>query len=902
MEYFFLLKPIPVIRKILLLFSFLIACGILNAQQTNVIFILGDDVGYEIPTINGGQSYITPNLSMMASRGMRFTNCYASPLCSPSRFMILTGKYNFRNYTTWGVMDQSQKTIANMFKTAGYKTAVYGKWQLDGGDASIKQFGFDNYCVFDPLTHSSNEETGDSRYKNPRIYQNGAYVDNSFTVNKYGDDIFCDSVLNFIDSNKSNPFFIYYPMCLSHSPESPTPEDSAFATWNPNNPSDTSFFPSMIKYMDEKIGAIINKVRSLGIEKNTLIVYVGDNGTDDQIFSMYQNQLVEGAKGSPIVYGTHVPLLVYWQNKTKGGSINNDLIDFTDFLPTLAEAANIPKPVNFGMLDGVSFAPRLRGGKGTPRSTVFCHFDPEDDPHSHLQVWMQNETYKLYDTTEFLREFLFYNVANDPLERRPLADSELTQEEKDIKAKFAKEMAQMYRGIASLSAVNVSDVSTSTANLSAQLISDNGFEVKQCGIAWSTKDKPNILGTHSVTTSGFNNFSASLKNLLVNTTYYARAYAISRAGTVYGPQIMFKTASLPAPVALNPTRITSSKFVATWKDVQDAGSYRLDVNTSPDFPMATIVKWTFPFGSHDDLVDTASILNRMRHISSHGTGIPFYTLPGDTTKSISADNWKKSDSTKYWQIVFSTIGFSRIYVFSKQASSSTGPRDFQLQYKVGLGGTWKNLEHGAVTLDSTFTSGIISNLLLPNDCNNQAAIYLRWLNVSRKNILGGNVDSAGTSSIDNIVVSNSTNLYGYDDLVVFKTSQTVSPLDNGTDYYYRVRAYTTKSLSPNSNVISVKTLHAFTGNVDAQNNIKEKNQNITVYPNPSQSFFTVKFSNPSTQKIYIKVTDSFGKLLYQNSGTPNKNYVFGEKFTAGIYIVEIKQGNNSNIFKVVKER
>src|SRR5678815_3439753 len=119
-------------------------------QKPNIILILADDVGYKSLTCNGGNLYSTPNIDALAKNGMRFTQCHASSGCCPSRFMLLTGKYNFRNYTEWGVMDRNQKTIAKMLKDAGYKAGYYGKWQLDGGDVSVHSFGFDNYAIHEP--------------------------------------------------------------------------------------------------------------------------------------------------------------------------------------------------------------------------------------------------------------------------------------------------------------------------------------------------------------------------------------------------------------------------------------------------------------------------------------------------------------------------------------------------------------------------------------------------------------------------------------------------------------------------------------------------------------------------------------------------------------------------------
>jgi hypothetical protein len=145
-------KAITFSSIIALLFLPALTCKIkAQNQKPNIIFILSDDIGFKTLSVNGGKNYPTPNLDKMAKQGMNFKECHASPVCSPSRDMLLTGKYNFRNYGEWGVLDRSQKTIGNMFKDAGYKTACYGKWQLDGGDASIHAFGFDNYCVYIPF-------------------------------------------------------------------------------------------------------------------------------------------------------------------------------------------------------------------------------------------------------------------------------------------------------------------------------------------------------------------------------------------------------------------------------------------------------------------------------------------------------------------------------------------------------------------------------------------------------------------------------------------------------------------------------------------------------------------------------------------------------------------------------
>jgi len=404
----------------------------------NIILIVGDDIGHEILKCNGGQSYQTPNLDRMAAHGVRSTQCYASPLCSPSRFMLLTGKYNFRNYTAWGIMDPGQKTIANMLQDAGYKTLAAGKWQFDGGHTSIKTFGFHDYLVWEPYT-GKNELNAGSRYKNPNLYQDGAYLTSKQTKGKYGDDMFTDYIMEFLDSNynKPDPFFIYYPMALAHKPFCPTPDDPEFALWNPDlNISDTSFFPSMIKYMDKKIGIIINKVQALGLANNTLILYVGDNGSPVEIYSMFADYLLRGGKGETTRIGTCVPFIATSPGNFLSGSVNNDLIDFTDFLPTIASLANIPKPLNYGILDGVDFAWQLYGESGTPRSQAFCHFDPHPG-HGHVARWAQTIQYKKYDSlTNTNQGNKFYDIISDGPEFHAIPAKSRTPEQKKINKTF----------------------------------------------------------------------------------------------------------------------------------------------------------------------------------------------------------------------------------------------------------------------------------------------------------------------------------------------------------------------------------------------------------------------------------------------------------------------------------
>lgn len=405
--------------------------------KPNIILILADDVGYGIPTVNGGQSYETPNIDKLAAAGMRFTNCFSSPLCSPSRFVFMSGKYNFRNYNDWGIYSNSEQMMSNILQNAGYKTYVAGKWQFDGGDASIKAHGFDGYSVWNAFKGDNG-----SHYKAPRIYENATYLPPNLIADLYGDDIFTDRVLSFINDNRDTNFFVYFPITLSHYPYVPTPDDPEFASWdNTTDAPDTAYFPSMVKYMDKKVGQLMDSLIAWKLYKNTIVMFVGDNGTPHDIWFMQDSVYQEGGKSSSTNAGTKVPLIVTWPaGGVTGGQVNNNLIDFSDFLPTVVQAAGTTIPADYGTTDGRSFLTQLIGRPYKPRDWVFCHYQPATvgNPEG-LKRWINNTTYKLYDSTSN-----FYNIMLDPQEKTPLRNEDLTSEEKAIKRNFQRVMNKLH--------------------------------------------------------------------------------------------------------------------------------------------------------------------------------------------------------------------------------------------------------------------------------------------------------------------------------------------------------------------------------------------------------------------------------------------------------------------------
>jgi len=431
------------LKLVLLNFFFTVFISKLNAQdKPNIILILADDVGYYTPTVNGGQSYSTPRIDSMARHGMNFKNCHSTPLCSTSRCMLLTGKYNIRNYSDWAYMNPTDKTIANLLKGAGYATGIFGKQHAEYSVDTMKNWGWDYHCIFELTEYNKMPHR---RYKDPVLMENGTIL-NGELKGKYCDDVLTDKIFSFIQANKAinKPFFVYYPMSIGHVPFCPTPDDSDFATWDgSSDKSDKKYYPSMMKYMDKIVGRILDSLKKLGIDQNTLVIFSGDNGTPVRIFfNAHGEKNIQGQKGQSVDGGTHVPLMAYWPGHIAPGSVSNDLIDFSDFFKTFAQAAGISNLTKYGQLDGISFYNTLLGKSHQIKKQLFNYFDPYPGfvPPNR---WTRNKTYKLYDSSDSERPGQFFNVVADENEIHPLSDGSLTAQEKLLKKNFQSFMDSM---------------------------------------------------------------------------------------------------------------------------------------------------------------------------------------------------------------------------------------------------------------------------------------------------------------------------------------------------------------------------------------------------------------------------------------------------------------------------
>lgn len=379
-----------------------------EGSPPNIILIMADDIAYDNVGCYGSEHFKTPRLDELARTGIRFTHCYSEPVCTASRVKIMTGRDNVRNYTGFGRLDPKETTFGTMLKQAGYATAVAGKWQLHGRNGvEAPDCDFDTYCLWNyPGTERS-------RFWNPSLIRDGKKV--PVSEDSYGPDLCTDFLIEFIEANTNRPFFAYYPMLLTHGPFLPTP-DSA----DRQNENKDDNFRDMVNYMDKCVGRLVDALDRNGLRENTIVMFTTDNGTGRALKYPYQGEMRVGEKAYPTDGGCHAPLIVNCPGKVKPGVVSDDLVDFSDFLPTLAEISSGELP-NV-TLDGRSFWPQCVGKTGNPRQWIYQYYYPKFKEAATIHgagkpyiIWAQDQKYKLYSHGKFIEVKDRHEIRNIPV-------------------------------------------------------------------------------------------------------------------------------------------------------------------------------------------------------------------------------------------------------------------------------------------------------------------------------------------------------------------------------------------------------------------------------------------------------------------------------------------------------
>lgn len=401
-----------------------------HPKRPNIIFIMADDLGYGDIGCYGQKQIQTPNLDRMAAEGTRFTQCYSgSPVCAPSRCCLMTGLHTGHARIRDNVPHEiflrpDDVTVAEVLKQAGYATGAIGKWSL-GEPGS---WGIANYQGFDYFYGHLNQDQAHFYYPD-YLWENDKikllFGNRAGKTNEYTHDLFTERALQFIDTHADDPFFLYLAYTIPHwsdypkdSPMSqPVPSDEPYADrdW----PQTEKNFAAMITRMDRDVGRILDRVKQLGLDENTLIVFTSDNGPDQTLSHdpefFDSNGPFRGIKRDVYEGGIRVPMIARWPGRVPAGRTSGLVTAHWDVMPTLAELAGLPAPKD---IDGISIVPALLGEEQTQQHK-YLYWDYGHMRETYIQALRWGDWKGVRIGTDAPIEL--YDLAKDPVEANNVA-------------------------------------------------------------------------------------------------------------------------------------------------------------------------------------------------------------------------------------------------------------------------------------------------------------------------------------------------------------------------------------------------------------------------------------------------------------------------------------------------
>ena len=444
-----------------MLLSVLVSCkgklekGVV-VKQPNIIYILADDLGYGDLSCFGQTKFETPNIDRLAKEGMMFTRHYAgSTVCAPSRSSLMTGQHTGHTQIRGNLelptegqlpLHKENITIAEVLKGQGYITGAFGKWGLGfiNSEGDPNNQGFDQFYGY-------NCQRQAHRYYPTHLWENDKKIplegnDYKHKVT-FSPDKIHDKALEFIQKNKDTSFFMYYPSVMPHAeiimPDGAlldkfrgrykeTPfvaqrhgadygDEPFIGKYYCSQPEPRATFAAMIALLDQHVGEVVQQLKDLGIDKNTIIVFSSDNGPHkeggaDSVF-FNSNGSLRGVKRDLYEGGVRVPMIARWPGKIKPNTTSDYVSAFWDMMPTFAELSSAPKQKN---IDGISLLPILLGGKQTAHDFLYWEFPAQGGKQAVLKgKW---KAVRLNISKGKMKHEL-YNLLLDPKENNDVSDA-----------------------------------------------------------------------------------------------------------------------------------------------------------------------------------------------------------------------------------------------------------------------------------------------------------------------------------------------------------------------------------------------------------------------------------------------------------------------------------------------
>lgn len=449
------------IFKFLLFCGFSITCIAQKNIHPNVILIITDDQGIGDLGITGNSQIQTPVIDNFSKSCFKFNNFYVSPVCAPTRSSLMTGRYSLRTgirdtYNGGATMATNEITIAEILKQAGYKTGLFGKWHLgDNYPSRPMDQGFDETLmhlsggmgqVGDVTTYFKK----DSSYFDPILWHNGQKE----SFKGYCSDIFASNAIQFIEKNKNSSFFCYLAFNAPHGPlQVPDRYYQMYAGIDPsieferNNPmhlkmsehdkEDARKVYGMVTNIDDNIGKVLQKLKELGIEENTIVIFMTDNGPQQLRYTAG----LRDKKGSVYDGGTRVPFFLKLPGLTTQSKDIGTMSAHIDVLPTLSELCNVDLPKD-RKIDGKSLVPLVKGDKVDWSDRTLFSYWTRRYPELYNSMAIQKSGYKLVGQTNYnasVEDFELYNLEIDPYEQQ-----NIISQNREIAQKMKRDLDEIY--------------------------------------------------------------------------------------------------------------------------------------------------------------------------------------------------------------------------------------------------------------------------------------------------------------------------------------------------------------------------------------------------------------------------------------------------------------------------